>query len=231
MNWKKISIFLTLILVGLITLAATKSTTYWSVWLKPHPRTIEPWKLRIDNGAGVSRFYIANDGRPTMQNSGITRWEVDDDGSMNIYNSAGTKTFGVDTNGSIEKLYKETPTALSWTSGIGWSITLSESASLYTINVTDVTDSNETLADLQAAGIAGVTLVLPTPGSADDGKVFTILKIDTGTTDAVLYAGGLPIGTSSGITDNQLNAEADTVRLMADYNSAVSYWILSKNIH
>jgi hypothetical protein len=127
-----------------------------------------------------------------------------------------------------------TNTALSWASGTGFSVpTNMTTGVIYTLDITDATDSNEADADIWAAGVAGVTLVLPTPTASNDKKVFAILKTDSGTTDGILYAGGLPINSASGTTNTGLEMDAigDIIWLMPAYNSAVSYFIVNHYVH
>jgi len=79
---------------------------------------------------------------------------------------------------------------------------------------------------------AGVTVVLPVPTTALEGYEYTIIKSDSGATDIFLYVlGGLPIGIASSTTDNlTIDSQGDAVTVVADYDSAVSYWIKASRI-
>lgn len=162
--------------------------------------------------------------------SDVVRFQIDTDGTPNVYNSSGTKIWGVSALGANESLNRETPTALTWVAGTGFSITLTESASLYTFDVSTATSSSANNVAVMADATAGATIVLPTPTAALDGAMFTILKTDTGTTAACIYAAGLPFGTASAVTDIRMDAQADCMTLMCDYDSAVSYWVISDNL-
>jgi len=80
----------------------------------------------------------------------------------------------------------------------------------------------------------GVTIVLPTPTVQTDGWVVTIVKGDSGGSVLFLYSGGLPIGTASATTDapsgtTQIDGQGESIKVLCDYNSAVSWWILDRN--
>ncbi len=80
----------------------------------------------------------------------------------------------------------------------------------------------------------GNTVVLPVPTAALDGAEFTIIKSDTGATDIFLYVvGGVAtVDQASKTTDClSIDAQGDAVTVIADYLSAVSYWIKTSRIH
>lgn len=122
--------------------------------------------------------------------------------------------------------------ALTWASGTGFSMPSAGAGSLFTFNVTSVTDSSQANADIGIAN-AGVTIVLPTPTAATHLEEWTFAKLDSGTTKVVFYAGGLPIDSTSGTTNTNfdLDAAGDIVTLLPNYNGGVSFIVKSKNIH
>jgi hypothetical protein len=211
MNRKKLYMLLGLCLVFTLTVAARYSRYQAPQWIELISG--DSWAWRVSDSSEVVRFQIDTDGTP------------------NLYNSSGTKVWGVSALGANESLNRETETTLTWDSTYGFNITLAESASIYKIDVSDATNSSAGAMDSYSVSdrlTAGTTVTLPTPTEALNGTVFTILKIDSATTDLVLWAGGLPI--VSGTTDQDMDAIGNSMTLMADYNSAVSYWILNDSV-
>jgi len=145
-----------------------------------------------------------------------------------VYNSSGTKIWGVSNTGAQEKVRQETVEALTWVSGTGWSLA-NGTGSFFTVDVTAATTSN----GANPVGIAGsgVTLVLFTPTAATHGQIYPVLKTDSGATPTILYAGGLPINSTSGTTNADMDAVGDILYLMPSYNSAVSWYIVNRYIH
>ena len=162
--------------------------------------------------------------------SEVVRYQLDSDGTPNVYNSSGTKIWGVSNTGAQEKVRQETVEALTWVSGTGWSLA-NGTGSFFTVSPTAVT-STET-DDAFPVGIAGsgCTLVLFTPTAATHGQIYPVLKTDSGTTPTILYAGGLPINSTSGTTNADMDAVGDILYLMPMYNSAVSWFIVNRYIH
>jgi len=121
--------------------------------------------------------------------------------------------------------------ALVWTSGTGFTVP-SGGGSLFTFDVTAVTDSNEANGDIGIAA-AGVTIVLPTPTAAMHLEEWTFVKNDSGTTKVVFYAGGLPIDSTSGTTNVNFDPDAagDVVTLIASYGTGVSWYLKNSRIH
>jgi hypothetical protein len=120
---------------------------------------------------------------------------------------------------------------MAWAAGTGFTMAAG-GGSLFTFDVTAVTNSNETNADIGIAN-AGVTIEVDTPTAANHLEQWTFKKNDSGTTKVIFYCGGLPIDTASGTTNTNfdLDAEADIVTLMPNFNGGVSIIVVSKNIH
>lgn len=167
--------------------------------------------------------------------------DVKGDGTLTVYDGT-TKAFGVSSDGSKMVTQKETVQALVYTAGTGFELPSNAEASWYTVDVTAIADSNLSSTGSSGAlvsGTAGVTIVLPTPTAAINKKVYPIHKIDSGATLVPLICPGggtdsadaLPINSTSGVTNVDMDALGDILYLMADYNSAVSWWIVSRYIH
>lgn len=135
-----------------------------------------------------------------------------------------------DTNIGIYTPLNNKEGALTWASGTGFSIP--STGSMFTFDVTAVTDSSQANADIGIAN-AGVTIVLPTPTAAMHLEEWTFLKTDSGTTKVVFYSGGLPIDSASGTTNVNFDPDAagDVVTLIPSYNTGVSWYLKSSNIH
>lgn len=123
--------------------------------------------------------------------------------------------------------------ALTWASGTGFSMPAAGAGSLFTFNVTNVTDSSQKTAKEVGIAQGGVTIVLPAPTAATHLEEWTFTKMDAGTTKVVFYAGGLPIDTAAGTTNTNFDLDAigDTVTLLPNYAGGVSFIVKSKNVH
>jgi len=63
-KWKKISVLVALVLVGLVTIAAYKPSFFTGgVRIGPHPKGIQPYLLQVENPTGTTIFSIDNQGR------------------------------------------------------------------------------------------------------------------------------------------------------------------------
>jgi hypothetical protein len=126
----------------------------------------------------------------------------------------------------------------NYTNGTGFTITSpTTNGKIVRIDLTGVTDYGGTNGG-STLGVArtGTTVVLPTVTEFMDGWELTIIKVDSGTSEVVPYS-SVPLGNASGttpganVTTYLLNAQGDSVTLIADYNSSVSWWIKSAVIH
>ncbi|EFK95617.1 hypothetical protein LDC_2374, partial [sediment metagenome] len=105
------------------------------------------------------------------------------------------------------------------------------------VDLTGVTDYIDSITGVGGVcARAGTTVVLPTVTEIMDGWELTIIKIDSGTSELVPYS-SVPFGNASGTTAGAnvatyvMNAQGDSITIIADYNSAVSWWIKSAVIH
>lgn len=173
-------------------------------------------------------WAVADSGRETLRNppqeiemlseySSLETW------AHRVKNSSGNVVSQIDDEG--HNSYRDS--ALTWTVGTGFQF--GSQGSWYTFDVTSIANSN-ILTAVGTAG-AGVTVILPTVTADNDGEIYPLHKIDSGTTVAVLYAGGQTINSASGTTTADMDALGDIIHLKADYNSAVSYWIVNRYIH
>lgn len=145
--------------------------------------------------------------------------------TTNLTASSGVTTTTLDASGTI---YQKVVTP-TFATGVGYSITGTE-GNIFLINSTlVVADQCSTTGPSDQAG---VTVILPAPTAALDGAEFTIIKSDTGASDVFLYSAGLPIDQASKTTDAlTIAAQGDAVTVVANYNSAVSYWVKASRIH
>lgn len=87
------------------------------------------------------------------------------------------------------------------------------------------------------ASQSGTTVTLPTITRELDNVVLTFVNATSGTSEMVPYAGGLPIGSTSGTTpggansDIVLNGNGESVSLRAAWNSGVSWFIEKFYVH
>jgi hypothetical protein len=145
--------------------------------------------------------------------------------AFRVRGSGGDVVWGVAETG----VEQTEATALPYTAGTGWELTADTEGSFFTFDMAGLADSNVYTA-VGAAG-AGVTIILPVPTAAIEGRIYPIHKVDSGTTDAVLYAQGATIDSASGTTNIDMDALGDILWLKADYDSAVSWWIVNRYIH
>jgi hypothetical protein len=143
---------------------------------------------------------------------------------------------------TIDGAWTETMGAIPYTAGTGFVLEDAE-GSFYTFDVTSVDDSNLSSTGSSGAlvsGTAGVTLILPVPTADNHGRVYPIQKIDSGTTlvplhcpasGATMSSQGLPINSTTGVTDTSMDAVGDIMYLMPNYNGAVSWWVVNRYIH
>lgn len=101
--------------------------------------------------------------------------------------------------------------------------------------VSDAELGNETPCALETEG--GVTVTVPTPTATTDGWEITLFYGGTSATSQyVIYSGGLPIGDASATTPYSANtaldfdAIGDSITIVADYDSEVSWWVKSYHI-
>ena len=124
-----------------------------------------------------------------------------------------------------------------YTNGTGFTITGMANGNIVFVSLTGVTDYTGSKSGYIGDGRSGTTVNLPTITSTMDGWEVTIVKIDSGTSEVVPYAAGLPIGSASAVTPGAsgvtdiFNAQGDAITLIADYDSAVSWWVKSVKIH
>jgi hypothetical protein len=123
--------------------------------------------------------------------------------------------------------------SVGYTAGTGISLTEANLLQYTTFFVTTTAIGASCSSDIGPSDGTGVTVVLPVPTSATHGKPISIVHADSGTTDVFLYVtGGLPMDTTSGTTDGKtLDAEGDSITVVGSYNTGVSYYILSSNVH
>lgn len=175
-------------------------------------------------------WAVADSGRETLRNppqeiemlseySSLETW------AFRVKDSSGNYPFLVDNDAKVQqRAYKVINPA--FTSGTGFDI--DESAGNVFVVNRALGGSEAINTSIGPADNTGVTLVLSTPTAATDGEVYDFILADSGATDAFLYAGGIPINNASGTTDAcTLDAQGDSITVMADYDSAVSYWIIN----
>jgi len=123
-----------------------------------------------------------------------------------------------------------------YTNGTGFTITGMANGNIVFVSLAGVTDYTASKSGYIGDGKSGTTVNLPTITQSMDGWTVTIVKIDSGTSEVVPYAAGLPVGYASGTTPGAslstllMNAQGDSVTLMADYDSGVSWWVTSYSI-
>lgn len=123
-------------------------------------------------------------------------------------------------------------TSANWTAGTGFTITVAD-ISLYDVFTVDLTGTTGICsASIGPTDTSGTTVIVPTPTAAIDGKKFSVVKIDSGTTDVFVWASGLPVRNASGITNyTTMDAQGDSVTLSPDYSSGVSYYVVGSVIN
>jgi hypothetical protein len=172
---------------------------------------------------------------------------VDEDGTPELYNSSGTKVWGVDGTGNDEGnpgSTDYTPTAVS---AAGYTLT-SANIRDYKVFYIDQSPSVSVGPPMSTgnAGIgvsAGVTVTLPVPDATIDKKDIYLIGTDSGGSQFVCYvpggtvSGGTVVGQSANRTVGEANVTSctpfltmdgyyDVLHLRANYNSAVSYEVL-----
>jgi hypothetical protein len=159
----------------------------------------------------------------------LAHTKIDDDGNVLGYDASGVLRLKIEPDGTFSYPNKYDIQPLEYTAGTGFEFP--STGSFFTFDITAIATSNITTADLLAAGTSGITIVLPTPTADIHGRVYPILKTDSGTTLAPLYSGGLPIDSASGTTNAEMDALGDILYLMPSFESAVSWYVIKRYIH
>lgn len=147
---------------------------------------------------------------------------------VSISNASGLTCYGV---AEFEDAIIQQTVNPSAVSPIGFTVSLLTEGNIYFIDGSTTTSTGTPSVTIGPSDGTGVTVVLPTPTADTDGAKVTIFKSDSGATDVFAWASGLPIGSASGTTDNKvMDAQGDAITFVADYNSAVSWWIISTHI-
>uniref|UniRef100_A0A6M3LJ73 Uncharacterized protein n=1 Tax=viral metagenome TaxID=1070528 RepID=A0A6M3LJ73_9ZZZZ len=122
-------------------------------------------------------LMIASDtfGWRLSDSSAVIRMQVDTDGSLNVYNAAGTKTWGISTAGIPEAGIKM---ALAPISGTSYSPSSSVSAytatSAYNLYLVRTNTQSQIAFPVTTDAIGGVSFYLPTGSEALDGYTIKI---------------------------------------------------------
>jgi len=129
-----------------------------------------------------------------------------------------------------------TTTTLTWTAGTGYTVPSTvKTGAVYQFDISSATSSSAGGDNgIMDVGTAGVTIHIPTPTAVNHDTIFGLQKIDSGTTDAILYCAGLPIFWASSGTTNvskEMDAQGDIVWLQLNYNGAVSVFAVNEYMH
>lgn len=184
----------------------------------------------------------------------VRRFMVQADGTMSYHGTGGTTLWGVDANGKSALAYSNKMYTPTYVDAVGYTI-LGTEGNVYLIDA-DPTSTIINPCSTGTSGVgpedgAGVTVTLPFPTAALDGNIFTFIKTDSTATDFFLYCPGcvisgetpIPSATGGGYstvgeanvsscTDfAALDLQEDSIVVLADFESAVSYWVLSFDNH
>ena len=196
----------------------------------------EDWAFRVSEpGSGM---------RGSDSSAGVV-YEILPDGTLVIYDTSGNTTFAIEASSGNALT---NPGRREYSPSISGS-TSSSGLTGFQLSVANIRDYGVFKIDALVTGYnpshtangddclgpedgTGVTVVLPTPTAAIDGKEFMILNV-RGTTDVFLWANNLPIsGVSTtdvddGVTCFTVNDQVgDYTLVRADYDSSVSYWVI-----
>jgi hypothetical protein len=171
-RWKKLSLLLSLCLIGLMGMATVFSS------------------MGAINIELISGDTVALRVRNT---SDVVLFQIDSDGSMNIYNSSGTRVWGIDNAGKPEESIKANYLVVDTQAEARGA---SETYNLLKVDTVNYVGSTSDL-----GGLSGVSLYLPPGNVALDGYILKIVNHSaSGTTDVILVLAD-DVARGSGVTN------------------------------
>ena len=219
MKYKKIGLFLSLCLIFCLV----------SAWAYAGRESLRnpPQQIATESGDTPFALQVTYGDLDT----GNRVFQVGSRGDVAIFDENGTTTYSISESGAAAS----DPVAASYTTGTGFSITASD-GNIWYID-TNLAGSGATGYGTSGTiafeyGETGVTVVLPSTITASmDGQPMTFVKICSGITQLVLYAGatatsGVSIFDASGVTSDEfdIDSQGNSITIVPDYTAQI-YWV------
>lgn len=124
-------------------------------------------------------------------------------------------------------VYKIANVPVVYASGVGYTISGTSPGTIFEIPLAAATEQGESDDCTIGPAGSGITVNIPTPTSATDGRIIGVLNT-SGTTAPIIYMAGLPITGASGTTIQMGEDKGDITWLQLQYNSSVSAFTISE---